>query len=50
MRKPKKCVSANQQNCLRNLSFQLLVEPDQSSMVYQLSINQMLYVGSILEK
>jgi len=34
MCKPNKYFSANQRNCSRNLKF--LVEPDQSSMVYQL--------------
>jgi len=43
MRKPKKYFSANQRHCLRNLLHQSLVEPDQSTMFYQLSmINQTL--------
>jgi len=43
MRKPQKYFNANQRHFLRNLSHQPLVEPDQSTMVYQLSmINQTL--------
>jgi len=43
MLKPKKYFGANQRHFLRNLSHQPLVEPDQSTMFYQLSmINQML--------
>jgi len=43
MRKPKKYFSANQRHCLRNLLHQPLVEPDQSTMFYHLSmINQTL--------
>jgi len=43
MRKPKIYFSANQRHCLQNLLHQLLVEPDQSTMFYQLSvINQTL--------
>ena len=48
MRKPKKYFSANQRHCLRNLLHQPLVEPDQSTMFYQLSmINQMLCTGGL---
>jgi len=43
MRKPKKHFSANQRHCLRNLLPEPVVEPDQSTMFYQLSIiNQRL--------
>jgi len=43
MRKPEKYFSANQRNCLRNLLHQPLVELDQRTMFYQLSIiNQTL--------
>ena len=43
IRKPKKYFSANQRHCLRNLLHQPLVERDQTSMLYQLSmINQTL--------
>ena len=43
MHKSKKYFSANQQHCFRNLLHQPLVEPDQSTMFYQLSmINQAL--------
>jgi len=45
MFKPKKYVSANQRNCLKTILLQVLVEPDQSSMVYQLPmINHALYI------
>jgi len=46
MCKPKKCVSTNQRNCLKKtILLQLLVETDQSSMVYQFPmINQTLCV------
>jgi len=41
MYNPKKYVSANQRNQLLKepIQLQLLVEPDQSSMAYKLSIN-----------
>jgi len=43
MRKPNKYFSANQRQFLLNLLHQPLVEPDQSTMFYQLSmINQTL--------
>jgi len=38
MRKPKKYFSANQPHCLRNLLHQPFVEPDQSTMLCQLSM------------
>jgi len=38
MRKPNKYFSANQRQFLRNLLHQPLVEPDQSTMFYQLSM------------
>jgi len=43
MRKPKKYFGANQRHFLRKLLHKPLVEPDQSTMFYQLSmINQTL--------
>jgi len=44
MRKSKKCFSASQRHCLRNLLHQHLVEPDQITMFYQLFIINVVYM------